>query len=153
MSMAGQNKRCAEIAPLLVFYTCEELSAPERLAVDEHLLVCAACRAQLADEQSFADAVSSLAPAADRLDSSGVLLSQCRSELAEQLDDLVPPQVRQKVPAFGFLHRWMALRPALTGALLVAFGLVAGVQSSQWYATRNAVNPLQQAVNIRPAPH
>ena len=47
----------------------------------------------------------------------------------------------------------MALRPAWSGAVLVALGLLIGVQTSQWYFARNAVNPLDEAVNVRPGPH
>src|SRR5258706_6540662 len=47
----------------------------------------------------------------------------------------------------------MALRPAWSGAVLVALGLLLGVQASQWYFARNSVNPLDEAVNVRPGPH
>jgi hypothetical protein len=36
---------------------------------------------------------------------------------------------------------------------LVGLGLLLGVQTSQWYFARNAVNPLDDAVNVRPGPH
>jgi len=46
----------------------------------------------------------------------------------------------------------MALHPAWSGALLVLFGLVVGVQSTQWFTGRNDANALDQAVNVRPGP-
>jgi len=151
---SGEIKNaCEQVAPLLVFYACGELDASELTTVQQHLAVCAACSAQLAEEKNLQTLMASLPQEADRLDSAGVLLSQCRSELAETLDDLVRPPVLEKTPVFGAFRRWMALRPAWSGAVLVALGLLLGVQTSQWYFARNNVNPLDDAVNVRPGPH
>jgi hypothetical protein len=144
---------CEQVAPLLVFYACGELEESEQELVQQHLAVCAACSAQLSEEKNLQNLFASLPQNADRLDSAGVLLSQCRSELAETLDDLVRPPVMEKTPVFGAFRRWMALRPAWSGAVLVALGLILGVQTSHWYLARNAVNPLDEAVNVHPGPH
>ncbi|HKM65843.1 MAG TPA: HEAT repeat domain-containing protein [Candidatus Acidoferrum sp.] len=152
MSDAGPMKTCAEIASLLVFYACDEVNAAERVAIDAHLTTCEDCRAQLAEENAFQEAVGAIPQAAESLDSASVLLAQCRSELAEKLDDLAIPPVKEKAPAFLWLRRWMALHPAWSGALLVLFGLVAGVESTQWFTGRNDANALDQAVNVRPGP-
>jgi hypothetical protein len=153
MTSGEVQKACEQVAPLLVFYACGELDASEQTLVQQHLTVCAACSAQLSEEKNLQTLLASLPQEADRLDSAGVLLSQCRSELAETLDDLVRPPVLEKAPVFGAFRRWMALRPAWSGAVLVVLGLLAGVQASQWYSARNAVNPLDEAVNVRPGPH
>ena len=153
MTPAELKKVCDQVAPLLVFYACGELDASEQALVQEHLAACAACSAQLAEEKNLQTLFASLSQDADRLDSAGVLLSQCRSELAESLDDLVRPPVLEKTPVFGAFRRWMALRPAWSGAVLVALGLLLGVQASQWYFARNTVNTLDDAVNVRPGPH
>jgi hypothetical protein len=153
MNPAELNKICDQVSPLLVFYACGELDPGEQTLVQQHLAACAACRAQLAEENNLQTLFASLPQGADQLDSAGVLLSQCRSELAETLDDLVRPPVLEKTPVFGAFRRWMALRPAWSGAVLVALGLLLGVQTSQWYFARNAVNPLDDAVNVRPGPH
>jgi len=153
MTPAELKNVCEQVAPLLVFYACGELDASEQALVQEHLIACAGCSAQLAEEKNLQTLLSSLPEDANRLDSAGVLLSQCRSELAETLDDLVRPPVLEKTPVFGAFRRWMALRPAWSGAVLVALGLLLGVQASQWYFARNAVNPLDEAVNVRPGPH
>ena len=153
MTPAEQKKVCEQVAPLLVFYACGELDSSELALVQQHLAVCAACSAQLSEEKNLQALFTSLPQDADRLDSAGVLLSQCRSELAETLDDLVRPPVLEKTPVFGAFRRWMALRPAWSGAVLVVMGLLIGVQTSQWYFARNAVNPLDEAVNVRPGPH
>src|SRR5258707_5472809 len=151
---AGELKNvCEQIAPLLVFYACGELDDSEQALVQQHLAACAACSAQLSEEKNLQTLLASVPQNADRLDSAGVLLSQCRSELAETLDDLVRPPVLEKTPVFGAFRRWMALRPAWSGAVLVALGLLLGVQASQWYFARNSVNPLDEAVNVRPGPH
>jgi hypothetical protein len=144
---------CDQVAPLLVFYACGELDDSERALVQQHLAACAACSAQLSEEKNLQSLLGSLPQDADRLDSAGVLLSQCRSELDETLDDLVRPPVLEKTLVFGAFRRWMALRPAWSGAVLVALGLLLGVQASRWYSARNTVNPLDEAVNVRPGPH
>ena len=153
MTPAELKNACGQVAPLLVFYACGELDANELALVQQHLAVCASCSAQLSEEKNLQTLFASVPQNADRLDSAGVLLSQCRSELAETLDDLVRPPVLEKTRGFGAFRRWMALRPAWSGAVLVALGLLIGVQTSQWYFARNAVNPLDEAVNVRPGPH
>jgi len=153
MTPAELKSACTQVAPLLVFYACGELDENEQKLVQEHLAFCAACTAQLSEQQNLQTLFASLPQEADRLDSANVLLSQCRSELAENLDDLVRPPVLEKTPVFGAFRRWMALRPAWSGAVLVAIGLLVGVQTSQWYFARNTVNPLDEAVNVRPGPH
>ncbi len=153
MNPAEMQKVCEQVAPLLVFYACDEVDKAEASLIEQHLSVCAMCRAQLAEEKSFLTKMSSLPRDADRLDGSGVLLSQCRSELAESLDDMVRPPVLEKTPVFSAFRRWMALRPVWSGAALVFAGLLVGVQTSQWFTARNGANPLDQAVNVRPGPH
>ena len=153
MTPAELKNVCEQVAPLLVFYACGELDDSEQALVQQHLACCAACTAQLSEEKNFQSLFGSLPQDADRLDSAGVLLSQCRSELAENLDNLVRPPVLEKTPVFSAFRRWMALRPAWSGAVLVVLGLLVGVQASQWYSARNSANPLDEAVNVRPGPH
>jgi hypothetical protein len=153
MTSGELNNVCEQVAPLLVFYACGELDDSEQVFVQQHLANCAACSAQLSEEKNLQTLLASLPQDADRLDSAGVLLSQCRSELAETLDDLVRPPVLEKAPVFGAFRRWMALRPAWSGAALVVLGLLLGAQTSQWYFARNTANPLDEAVNVRPGPH
>ena len=153
MTTGDLKNVCDQVAPLLVFYACGELDASELALVQQHLAICPACSAQLSEEKNLQSLLASLPQDADRLDSAGVLLSQCRSELAETLDDLVRPPVLEKTPVFSAFRRWMALRPAWSGAVLVVLGLLIGVQASQWYFARHNVNPLDEAVNVRPGPH
>ena len=136
MIPADPPKSCELIAPLLVFYACGEADEKEVALIEQHLALCAACREQLAEEKVFQSVLGSRPQDADRLDASGVLLSQCRSELAENLDDMVRPPVLEKTPVFSAFRRWMALRPVWSGAALVFLGALVGVQSSQWLFLR-----------------
>jgi hypothetical protein len=142
---------CAEIAELLVFYVCDEVNEQERAAVEKHIAECSACRSQLAEERDFSKAISSLPHAGDQLDAAGILLSQCRSELSEKLDDLERPAVKAKVTALGWLRGWMMLHPAWSAATLVALGLVSGTQYAQWASTRSGGVTQEQVVNVRPS--
>ncbi len=138
---------CKDVAPLLVFYVCEEVSDDERESIETHLASCNACAAQLVDEKTFHSALFSAPQSADQLDASGILLSQCRSELEEALDDLSAPPLEEHWRPFGWLRRWMALRPAWSGALLVFVGILAGAQLVPWLQ-RNP-NSGGQVVNVR----
>src|SRR5271156_574441 len=82
---------CAEVSALLAFYVCGEASDAERSVVESHVAVCSACAEDLAQEGKLHDALSPVVQPADVLDTAGVLLAQCRSLLAEKIDDLVAP--------------------------------------------------------------
>jgi hypothetical protein len=138
---------CKDVAPLLVFYVCEEVCDDERALIEAHVAGCKACSEQLADEKEFHSALVAAPQSADELDTSGILLSQCRSELEETLDDLSAPPLEEHWRPFGWLRRWMALRPAWSGAMLVLFGILAGAQLVPWLQ-RNSSNT-GQAVNVR----
>jgi HEAT repeats len=143
--------RCADIAPLLVFYACDEVEPLEREQIDAHLLVCASCAAQLCEEQEMQSALVSAFQPADRLDPSGALLAQCRSELSELLDDLSAPPLRERSSLFGWVRQWMALRPAWSAAALVVMGLVVGTQVALWIPARDGNFGGGQAMNVKAA--
>jgi hypothetical protein len=128
MSPFEKNLSCREIAPLLVFYVCKEVSEDERELIEAHLAKCQACAGQLAEEKEFQSALEATPQPADKLDASGILLSQCRSELEEVLDDLSAPPLQEHWRPFGWLRRWMALRPAWSAALLILVGALTGIQ-------------------------
>jgi hypothetical protein len=151
MSAFEKKMNCQDIAPLLVFYACDEVSDKERKQIEAHLASCEACAAQIAEEREFQEIVIAGRQPADELDSAGVLLAQCRSELAEQLDDLSAPPVREHWHPFGWLRRWMALRPAWSGAMLVFFGVLLGTQILPWLQIGSAGNSNGQAVNVMAA--
>ncbi len=70
-----------------MLYACDELDAATLASLDAHLAQCPACAAIVSREQRLQQAIVSLEQPADSLDRSGLLLAQCRSELAESLDD------------------------------------------------------------------
>jgi len=138
--MSGERvlARCADIAPLLVFFVCDEVDAAERAQIQAHVEMCPACARQLAEELEMRSALSSAPHPADLLDPTGALLAQCRSELAEHLDDLSAPPVGQQWTPFGWLPPWMGLRPAWSAAALLLLGAIAGAQALLWFGGRNA---------------
>lgn len=152
MSVFEKNIRCEDVAPLLVFYACDEVSDKEHKQIEAHVAICAACAAQLAEESHLQEAMVAALRPADGLDSSGILLAQCRSELAEALDDLSAPPLQEHWRPFGWLRRWMALRPAWSGALLVLFGIVVGVQLIPWMQNGNRGDASGQAMNVTAKP-
>jgi len=152
MNSEAAKDLCKEVAPLVVFYVCGEVNDPERAAIEQHLAVCAACKARLAEELEFQSAIRSVPSAADELDPSGILLGQCRSELVEKIDDIEHPRLKE-VGRFGWLRNWMGLHPLWSAATLVLFGLVAGAQITQWFTGHNDASGVD-AVNVRPGgPH
>src|SRR6266581_3767640 len=152
MSALDKNVNCQDIAPLLIFYVCEEVSDKERKQVEAHLASCKACSAQLAEERELQEIVAGGLQTADEFDSSGILLSQCRSELAEALDDLSAPPVQERWRPFGWLRRWMALRPAWSGALLVLLGILLGTQAIPLLQTRSNDGANGPAMNVMARP-
>jgi len=152
MSAFEKNVSCKDVAPLLVFYACDEVSEKERKQIEAHVAICAACAAQLTEESHLQKAMVAALQPADELDSSGILLSQCRSELAEALDDLSAPPIQEHWRPFGWVRRWMALRPAWSGALLVLFGIVVGTQIIPWLQNGNRGDANGQAMNVTAKP-
>jgi hypothetical protein len=155
MSAAGSNGQynmnCAEVAPLLVFLSCNEVTAEEQAAIESHLAICAECRTQLAEVSEFQENLGTLPQAADELDRTGTLLAQCRSELAETLDEMAAPPVEQASwRPFSFVRRWMALRPGWSAAGLLAAGAILGVQLLQWLPTNDS-DIKGKAVNVSAA--
>jgi hypothetical protein len=151
MNSGEQNYSCSEVGSLLVFYVCDEVSEQERAGIEQHLSVCAECKAFLDEEQEFQSAISSAPQDAERIDAAGVLLSQCRSELSESLDDLEKPAIEEKVPAFGWLRGWMLMHPVWSAATLILVGLVGGAQYAQWNSERtDKISSQDHVFSVRP---
>ncbi|PYU57806.1 MAG: hypothetical protein DMG56_21720 [Acidobacteria bacterium] len=70
MSAFEKSVNCKDIAPLLVFYTCDEVSDRERKEIEAHVANCRACAAQLAEENDLQEAMVARRQPADELDSS-----------------------------------------------------------------------------------
>jgi hypothetical protein len=154
MNGSPELNRCAEVAPLLIFYACDEVEPHEREQIDAHLASCESCRSILGEEAELHTAFSSVSQMADEADPTGALLAQCRSELSERLDDLEMPKVREHWMPFGWVQRWMALRPAWSAAGLIVFGVAIGTQLVPWLAVRSGGDGRNtvQAVNVTATP-
>jgi hypothetical protein len=142
--------RCGDVAPALVFYACNEVSEHERARIEQHLAGCADCSQQLARERELWDLIGNAH--AENGDSSNVevLLEQCRSELSENLDDLSAApdsSAVQRWELFGWVRRWMALRPAWSGAMLICLGVLLGAEVIPWLQ-----DGLGLASNVNPRP-
>ena len=148
MSAADKKSRCDKLAPILVFYACDEVSEKERKLIDEHLAVCAYCAEQLTSERALWEAIGAANPPAGEINSSDALLAQCRSQLAETLDDLSVTPVREHWQPFGWVRRWMALRPAWSGAMLIFFGALLGAHVIPWLQNSLPGNSNGRAVNV-----
>lgn len=146
LGVQTEPKRCADIAPLLLLYVCGELSADERAAVHAHQAVCPDCAAALVREQQLHRVIAE-SEAAGELDPTGVLLAQCRSELAESLDDLaaskqsrwraLPAVILDKRP-FVWLSQLFVAHPALCTAALIIAGAGLGAYGPQILPQRSA---------------
>jgi hypothetical protein len=126
--------RCEDIESLAVLHACDELDARERAEFDAHITQCPACAAIVAREVRLQQAIASIDQPADSLDRSGLLLAQCRSELAESLDDKQSRAGRSAwfsifspVAWWGGLRHTLIYHPALSMTVLVVAGFLAGV--------------------------
>jgi HEAT repeat protein len=152
MPESGRGIRCEGIESFAVLSACDELDTGARAELDAHLAQCPACAAVVSREARMQQAIASLDQPADSLDRSGLLLAQCRSSLAEALDDKQARTGRSAwLSIFSPAAWWGALRhtliyhPALSMAVLVVAGFLAGVAGQ-----RLPVAP-QVAVSPRPA--
>jgi hypothetical protein len=148
----ARRMNCDEVAPLLVFLACDEVSTEERAGIESHIAECAACRRQLAEVGDFHESLTVVAQAADELDRTGTLLAQCRSELSESLDEIAAPPVGETSwRPFSFIRRWMALRPGWSAAGLLAAGAILGVEVLQWLpAGDTGIKGMQVSVSAAP---
>jgi len=143
---------CDQVAPLLVFLACDEVTAEERAGIESHIAECRECRAQLAEVGDFHESLTVVPQAADELDRTGTLLAQCRSELSELLDEIAAPPVEQDSwRPFSFIRRWMALRPGWSAVSLLAAGAILGVEILQWLpAGDTGIKGMQMSVSAAP---
>jgi HEAT repeat protein len=123
---------CESAERLLIYYACDEAKPEERAAVEQHVGECANCAAMLAVELRLQQMLATMPQTTDELDLAGELLAQCRSELAEALDDS-RDHAALGLQSQGFLARcfaWcrmeMAVHPAMGAAFFVLMGLAVG---------------------------
>ena len=159
--------QCTEFEELAMLYAAGELGDEERAAADAHAQECAACAATLASELAWRDAWAAKEPASDKLDRSGLLLAQCRSELAESLDDAGVGAARGagKIrrargglahgPAAGwaaaFRHA-LAFHPGWSTAVLLIAGALGGTVGRTWYRATSLPLPGKPVMTVSAAP-
>jgi hypothetical protein len=138
--IAGSERRirCEDIESLAVLHACDELDAGLRAQFDAHLAQCPACAAVVVREGRLQQVIASLDQPADSLDRSGLLLAQCRSGLAESLDDKQASAERSAwrsifspVAWWGALRHTLIYHPAMSMTVLVVAGFLAGA-AGQW---------------------
>jgi hypothetical protein len=134
--------RCEEIEQLAVLYACDELDPPARAALEAHVAQCPNCATVVSREMQLRQEIASFDQPADSLDRSGLLLAQCRSELAEALDDQHSRANQTGWRAvFSPMAWWTVLRdtlvyhPAMSMAALVVAGFLAGVVGQRMRVT------------------
>ena len=150
--------RCEKIESLAILYACDELDAAARAALEAHIALCPACASAVSREGRLHQAIAALDQPADSLDRSGLLLAQCRSELAEAIDD---HQARANQPGWRAIFSpaawWTVLRgtlvyhPALSMAALVVVGFLAGVAGQRLRVTPPPVSA-RAAMTVSAAP-
>jgi hypothetical protein len=115
------------------------------MAVETHIARCPACAIVVSREARLHRAIASFDQPADSLDPSGLLLAQCRSELAEALDDRQAAANQQGWrTVFSPAAWWTVLRdtlvyhPATSMAALVVVGFLAGLAGQRLRVTSPA---------------
>jgi anti-sigma factor RsiW len=150
--------RCKDFESLAILYSCDELDADARAAVEAHAAQCPACATILSREGNLQQAITALDQPADSLDRSGLLLAQCRSQLAEALDDRQAKASQAGWTAiFSPVTWWTGLRntliyhPAMSMTVLVVFGFLAGVAGQRLPVTTPSV-VARPVMTVSPTP-
>jgi hypothetical protein len=150
--------RCEEIDSLAILHACDELDAGERAQLDAHVAQCPACAAVVLREGRLQKAIASLDQPADSLNRSGLLLAQCRSELAESLDDRNTcasssawPSIFSPIAWWGALRHSLIYHPAMSMTVLVVAGFLAGVAGQRLRVVPPQVVPPGQPTFSDPA--
>jgi hypothetical protein len=149
--------RCEQIEQLAVLHACDELDPAAREALETHTAHCPVCAAVVTREARLHQVIASFDQPADSLDRSGLLLARCRSELAEALDD---QHARADQPGwlavFSPAAWWTVLRntlvyhPAMSMAVLVVAGFLAGVANQRLRVTPPVPQPPVMTVSATP---
>jgi hypothetical protein len=149
--------RCEEIEQFAVLYACDELDPAVRAALEAHTAKCSVCAAVVSRETRLHQEIALFDQPADSLDRSGLLLAQCRSELAEALDD---KHGRANQPGwravFSPVAWWTVFRdtlvyhPAMSMAALMVVGFLAGVAGQRLRVTPPAAPRPVMTVSATP---
>ena len=140
--------RCEDIETLAILHACGELDVAVRNPLEQHVAQCPACAAVFSREASLYRAVASFDQPADSLDRAGLLLAECRSQLAEAIDDHEAKRNQPGWrPVFSPAAWWSVLRdtlvyhPAMSMAALVIVSFMAGVAGQRTQVASTPVTP------------
>lgn len=157
--MSNERKLvCSEFEDLAVLHAFGELDDAERAAVEAHARECAACAKVLQREAQLHSAVAARDENAASLDPSGLLLAQCRSDLAETLDDAEAAQKRSWLERLSPSHwpelfpRVLALHPGWSTAVLLLVGAFGGIAGRAWYRQTTLPLPGKPIMTVSAAP-
>jgi hypothetical protein len=173
---------CAGFEDLAVLYAFGELSEGERAAVEAHVQACAECsamlrseialheaiaaRGQFCDEMALGDEACGDKASGDKAGGAESLLAQCRSELAEALDDSaasaragaesgwrawVNPGAWSAWWTATFRHA-LAFHPGWSTAALLIVGAFAGTAGRAWYRETSLPVPGKPIMTVSAAP-
>ncbi len=165
---------CAGFEELAVLYAAGELSDEDRAMVDAHANTCAECmvilRGEIALQESVAAQMRSGESGAGELDDTEFVLAQCRSELAEALDDegaagagasgpsgwrswFVP--ARWPARLTGTFRHALALHPGWSTVALLIVGALGGTFGGTigraWYRATSLPLPGQPVMTVSAA--
>ena len=116
---------CRKFEEKLVLFASDELDGAERTKVSEHVASCAACAATLEEHRRLLG----LCGRVERYEPSAALLAGCRAGLVDALDRAEEKSFFARSLEVLLPSRWIALHPAVGGALLVIIGFLAGTMA------------------------
>src|SRR5580704_10931240 len=145
---------CSGFEDLAVLYAFGELGEADRAAVEAHVQACAECSAMLRSEIALHEAIAARGQFCDEMalgdnafGDKESLLAQCRSELAEALDDSAASASARAESGWrawlspgawsawwtGTFRHALAFHPGWSTAALLIVGALAGTAGRAWY--------------------
>jgi putative zinc finger protein len=163
---------CSGFEDLAVLYAFGELGEGDRAAVEAHVQACAECSAMLRSEIALHEAIAAREQFCDEMalgDKVGgpeSLLAQCRSELAEALDDSAASASAGAESGWrawlspgawsawwtGTFRHALAFHPGWSTAALLIVGALAGTAGRAWYRETSLPVPGKPMMTVSAAP-
>jgi hypothetical protein len=129
---------CSNYEDRAILYAAGELTREDSVAVEAHAQKCANCAAILSREIGLRKTLALRLQPADTLDRSDLLLTRCRSELFETLDDAAAQPKRSWNSLapwrwLGAFRQAAVFRPGWSAAALLLVGALAGTAARELY--------------------